>query len=152
MPIQAMKAYRGSRCMAPVIPNFVARWGWRVKNTLQWLYPRVRGILPGPQNRSRRFEAGIRLLHVPGFEQRTVQPISQSFGVKVWRHRNVWYYMYCLTHRLCFDRNIRLVFEARHHGQWHVNSNWRSKRSVMSRLPVTVLSFDQTFSTFTHLT
>ena len=61
-------------------------------------------------------------------------------------------YMDCLTHRLCFDCNMCLVFEARHHGELHVNSNCRSKRSVMSRLPVTMLSSDQTFSTFTHLT
>jgi len=27
VPVHAMKAYRGSKCVAPVIPNFGSRWG-----------------------------------------------------------------------------------------------------------------------------
>ena len=39
---QAMKAQRGSRGIAPLIPNLGTRWGWVVNATPRPIYPQER--------------------------------------------------------------------------------------------------------------
>ena len=38
-PVHAVKVYRESRGVAPLILNFVPRWRWVVNHTSQLLYP-----------------------------------------------------------------------------------------------------------------
>jgi hypothetical protein len=66
VPVQAMKAYRGSRGIAPLVFNIGTVWRW------------VATFTPRPQSRYGRFGEEKNFLCLPGFEPRFFQPVAKS--------------------------------------------------------------------------
>jgi hypothetical protein len=80
-PVHGIKAYSGSRGVAPLILNLGSRWRWVVSFAIRPpLLPRNNHRYP--LNRMRGGSGGFgeekNLLSVTGFEHRIVQPIAQS--------------------------------------------------------------------------
>jgi hypothetical protein len=80
-----MKAYRGRRVIAPLILSLDSRPRGVVNFTFRPLYLGERtpgtdciGGYVGPRKELEVFEKRKKLLHLPGFESRVVQPIALS--------------------------------------------------------------------------
>jgi hypothetical protein len=66
VPVHIMKAYRGSRGIAPLIPNLGIRWRWMFSFTLQLLY--CQGKRVNPRAEVDDFREEKNLLHQPGIK------------------------------------------------------------------------------------
>ena len=71
LAVQAMKAYRGSRRIAPLIPKLGARLRWAFSFTVRPLYPRhpLNKWMGGRQFQFARFGEQKNLMPPPGFDQ-----------------------------------------------------------------------------------
>ena len=82
--VHTMRAYKGSRNIAPPILNFGTRWQWVVNFTRRLIYPRKRPSVSTEQKAEWApkwhwtFEDVQNLLFLPRFEALTLQPVHRA--------------------------------------------------------------------------